>query len=362
MGQSNTSGLSASANQLSGEQSQLINLMLSMMNGTQGTATGLQGLFGPLMGIAKSMESGAGAETPGLMQQLMQLATNPQALAALTGINAQGLVQGATNYMSNPGGTNLSKLFPQAMAGLGAGSQAMNLAGPQAMNFFRGEMQNGLNPMVANNAQSQLNQQFQSATDTAMANAGPGQNTQAITQDLTNSFLQNSTNLAGNLANTSQQYMNQGAAGLTGTAQAQDFENFQRIGQQTSLAGGLDAQKMQMLMEAAGLGTNYNQQVLGNFGQGVGVGQSALNFGQGLGEIGNQLSEFNTGTLGGLQSTLGNEAFNYTDLATQLQASQPNPWTMISQLVGGGVGDYATIMGLPGKSGGGGGGGGSNPA
>jgi hypothetical protein len=350
MGQS-SSGLSSTANQLSGEQSGVFTQLLSMLGGMQGQAGQDTALNGPLAGLWQSIlgSGGAGGMAPQDMAQFMQLAMNPQALAQLTGVNAGGLTQQATNYLSNPNATNLAQTEPGVMNSL-QGPTSLSQAGPQAEAFYRNEMQQGINPQYAQNAQNQLSQQYGSALNTLNAQARPGQNLGALQQQLTNSMLGASANLGGQLAGEGQQFSNQGAQGLVGTAQATDAGQLQNLMAQLQTASGLDAQKMSMLTGAAQLGNSYNQTVLGDTQQAAGMGQNALAGAQGMVNMGNQLNEFSAGSLQGLGNTLGNEAFDYTQLATQL-ASQNNP---LSEILGGlgAAGGLASDLGSAGGAGG----------
>lgn len=365
MGSSNTSGLTNTANQLMGQQQGLFNSILSQLGssgGYGGTAAGLQGLLGPLAGIFGNILSGPGAQTPGMMSQFMNLASNPQALAAFTGINAPGLMQGATNYLSKPGQTNLAQMFPGATAQLAPGQSALGLGGSQAMDFYRNEMQQGINPQFAQNAQNQLTQQFGTSVSDIMSRAAPGQNTGAMLESAQNQLLSSSANLGGQLAGMGQQYANQGAQGLVGTGQAMDANTLQRVMGQYQMAGGLDQQTMQMLTQAAQMGTGYNQTMLGNVGQGVGMGMQGLSGAENLGQLGVGMNQFGMNMMQNMGNTLGSEGMDFTQLAAQIQASQPNPWAIGAQLLGGlggsfmGGGGMGTLLGAgaPGKGGGGG--------
>lgn len=360
-GGDNTSGLQGTANNLIGQQQSLFNSILGQLGGGYGgTANSLQGLLGPLSGIFGNILSGPGAQTPGLMSQFMKLASNPQALAAFTGINAPGLMQGATNYLSQPGQTNLSQFYPGAASQLQPGQSALNLGGNQAMDFYRGEMQNGINPQFAQNAQNQLQQQFGTSVNDIMSRAAPGQNTGAQIESAQNQLLSSSANLGGQLAGMGQQYANQGAQGLVGTSQAMDANTLSRIMGQGQLAGSVDQQTMQMLTQAAQLGTGYNQTMLGNVGQGVGMGLQGLSGAEGLGQLGVGMNQFGMNMMQGMGGTLGQEAMGFTQLAAQEAASQPNPWMIGAQLLGGlggqflGGQGFGSLLGaMPGKGGGG---------
>ena len=368
MGSPNTSGLTNTANSLMNQQQGLFNGILgnlSSSGGYGGIASGLQGLLGPLGGIFGKMmgPGGAGSMTPQMMQQFMTMASNPQALAAFTGINAPGMMQNATNYLSHPGQTNLAGMVPGAMGQLAPGQSAMGLGGSQAMDFYRNEMQQGVNPQFATNAQNQLQQQFGTSVSDILGRAAPGQNTGAQMLGAQNQLLSSSANLGGQLAGMGQQYANQGAQGLVGTGQAMDANTLQRIMGQYQMAGGLDAQTMQMLTGAANMGTGYNQQALGNIGQGAQMGMGALQGAEGLGQLGVGMNQFGMNMEQGMGNTLGQEGMNFTQMATQLAASAPNPWSIGAQLLGGLGGSFLGGPGakLLGGMGGPGKGGGSSP-
>ena len=197
-----------------------------------------------------------------LLPALLQAGVDPSVISKITGINSPQLMQQAIQYLSNPQNTQLAKQTPGVQS------------------FFNQEMKTGLNPMVAQNAQSQVQQNLQQQISDAMAQAKPGQNVNALVKDLRNQALTQSTNLAGNLAGQSQNFMNTGAQGALNTAQ------------------GLDQQYAQMLQGGANLGNQFNQQQYNNLGtstaSGQGVMQALQNYlGQGQGllsQAGNQLS------------------------------------------------------------------------
>jgi hypothetical protein len=346
-----TSGLSSSANQLSSEQASVFNSLLSQLGGMQGEAGQDTMLNGPLASLWQSIlgPGGAGGQAPADMSQFMNLAMNPQALAQLTGINAGQLTGQATSYLSNPNATNLAQTTPGVMSSL-QGPQQLGTAGPQAESFYRNEMQNGINPQYAQNAQNQLQQQYSTGLNTALAQAAPGQNTNALMQGLNNQLLSSSSNLGGQLAGMGQQYSNQGAQGLVGTAETMQQNTLQNLMAQLQTAGGLDAQKMAMLTGGAQLGNQYNQTVLGDAQQGANMGAGALSGAQSMVNMGNQLGEFGASSLQGLGTTLGNESFDYTQLASQI-AAQNNPW---SEGLGalGALGGLGSDLGTMGGSGG----------
>lgn len=291
---------------------QMINQIMSQAQGVQGQTenaiSGLEGEAGAytsqLPGLAQIMSrlnSGAAAQAPGAASSYLNNAMSPQALAALTGINAGGLTSNATNYLSKPGSTNLSQVSPGVLS------------------TYANMMVNGLNPQVQNNAQSQLQQQFQTSQANIDASALPGQNTAALNQEAQNNLLTQSTNLAGNLAGQNQAVRSQGASGLT------------------SAASGLDAQTMQYLMQAAGLGTQYNQTVLGNQAAGAGFGQNLIDQLMNFTNTGNQLNEFGIGALGSLGSQITQEGEMFADLGSNAgaNAAQTNPFSILGNMLSG---------------------------
>jgi hypothetical protein len=347
MGAPNVSGLTGPANALQAGQASMFGDIMSQLGGGYGQfANAAQSLLGPLSGVMGNIVGGPGAMTPAMMQQFMTLGANPSALAAFTGINAPGMVQNATNYLSAPGQTNMAQMFPGAMAGLAPGQSVLNMAGPQAMNVFRG-MTQGINPQFALNAQNQLQQQYGTSVADILGQAAPGQNTGAQMLQAQNQLLQGSSNLAGQLAGQSQQIAAQGAQGLVGTGQAMDANTLQRIMGQFQMAGGLDQQTMNMLMNAAQMGTGYNQMALGNIGQAAGMGMQGLGAAQNLAQLGVGMNQYGMNMMSGMGTTMGTEAGNYMDMAVKEMMAAPNPWMVGAQLLGGLAGAY---MGGPGAS------------
>lgn len=319
----------------SNEQNQQYQQLEQMVNQIMGQAQGVQGqtenaigglqseagqYTGALPGLAQIMQQlsgGAASQAPGAASSYINNAMSPSALAGTTGINAGGLTSQATNYLSQPGSTNLSQVSPGVL------SQYANM------------MTNGLNPQVQNNAQSQLQQQFQTSQANINSSATPGQNTGALDLAAQNNLLANSTNLAGTLAGENQQVRTQGAQGLT------------------SAASGLDAQTMAMLTGGAQLGSQYNQTVLGNQAAGAGFGQNLIDQIMNFVGQGNQMNEFSTGALGALGSQITQEGEYFGGLGAQAGASaaQNNPFSVLGNMLSG--------MNLGGIGIGGGGGGGT---
>ena len=87
------------------------------------------------------------------------------------------------------------------------------------------------------------------------------------------------------------------------------------------------------------------------------MGMQALQGAEGLGQLGVGMNQFGMNMMQGMGNTLGQEGFSFTDEAVKLAATQPNPWSLATQLLGGAAGAYlGGGMKLPGKGGGGGGG------
>lgn len=284
--------------QIMGNATNVNNQTLGGINSLQKQA----GQYGAVMpGLSGSMvneSTGAGAQAPGAASQYMNNAMSPEALAAATGINAGGLTQGATNYFSNPNGTNLAGVTPSALS------------------FYGNEAKTGLNPQVSSNAQDQLQQQFHQSMAGIRSQAAPGQNINATQQAAQNSLLTNSTNLGGNLAGLDQQYRNIGEQGVLSTAQ------------------GLDTQKAGMLGEAAQLGTNYNQTVLGDQAAGAGFGQQLLAALQNFAGQGNQMNEFGISALGSLGGQLNQQGEFFAGLGAGMPPPT-NPFSAIGTALSG---------------------------
>ena len=199
-----------------------------------------------------SPSTAGGVNSPQLLQQLEQFLGNPQATAAQQQF-------GTTNAnLNNTGGTNLAQQAP--------GLQS----------FYQNEMQNGINPQYAQNAQNQLTQQFQTSQNNILANARPGQNTTALEQQAQNNLLTQGANLGGQLAGESQQISQQGAQGAQQLASAQDQQKMQMLQQALQNAGASTEQINQFLTQAFQTGNQYQQQQIGNAGQAAQAGTSAL--------------------------------------------------------------------------------------
>jgi hypothetical protein len=239
----------------------------------------------PLSGVAGTQNASVNALHNGLPGAYSTALNTQGNLSGQTGINQNQLGQNLTNYASNTGGTNLSQQNP-ALSG-----------------FYQGEMKNGLNPQVAQNAQNQVAQSAAQQESNAKASHQPGQNLNAVTRDIQNNQLAQSANLAGNLAGESQQFMNQGAQGLGANAQTQD------------------QQILNMLMQGAQFGQGANTQALQNLLSAGQFGQSGLNNAQSFINQGNANVGGYTNALSGLVSNAANQAAQFGQQAQQQQQS-----------------------------------------
>ncbi len=213
--------LSKYANQLAGTNSQYYQPMLPQL------AQGFSGI--------------AQATAPGVQSGLQTLLGSQGNMQGLTGIDPNHIAQLLQQYASQPGATNVSQ------------------ATPGLQSFYQGQMQNGINPQFAQNAQNQLSQQSAQAMSDARAHAMPGQNMNALALANQDSLLQNSTNLAGSLAGQSQNFANQGAQGLGTTA------------------GNFDTQKLGLLQAGQTGAQGLNTQAIANYLSALQQGQSSLN-------------------------------------------------------------------------------------
>ncbi|MDE2097411.1 MAG: hypothetical protein KGL39_09220 [Patescibacteria group bacterium] len=379
--------LSQLLNQLMGMQTGVLNQtqqQLGMLNSEAGQYTSL------LPGLAGTMGNelaGPGSLAPGAAEQYMLAGMSPGALSSMTGVNSLAPEQQALQYLGNPGGTALSQLSPEVIAKLtgsmqlgnqfGVGKQSLAGVSPQLENFFRHqmnlsspalkgaqgmyrtEMQQGLSPQVATNAMNQLQQQFQQSLSNIKAGAAPGQNLNAADQAAQNQLLSQSTNESANLAQLSQQFKNTGAQGLEGLQQlagagaqglqgvagqldqqqlARVAQNAGLLGQATQTASMSDAQRMQMLEQAAQSSLGYNQTQLGNMQGAAGFGQNVLGGLQNFVGQGTQMQEFGAGALASLFNSLASQTSGIAGAAigAQSQASQNNPFSFLGSLFGGG--------------------------
>ena len=287
------------------------------INAAQGMMGGYQQNYAPSMAPLGAdylqIAQGPGSQAASLSNTLINMGMDPNAVAAITGINANQLVGGATNYLSNVGGTPLAQ------------------AAPGLQSFFAGEQAQGIDPRFALNAQNQLQQQAAQQQSDILSRARPGQNLAGQEQDITNSLLQASANLGGNLAGQSQQFAQQGAQGLQGLAQM------------------LGSERAANLQNAASIGSNYNQQQLQNAAGSQGTAMSALQallpfLYQGLG-----MQESGINTMTGIGSQYGNLATGAANTA----ANYGNPWATAMQNIGNTVGSGGFGTNIFGGGGGG---------
>lgn len=273
----------------------IINQMLPIAQSMQQNAGQYNAPLGGASATMSGLSSGLAGALPGMFSRFAGASTDPRVLAAMTGLNAPGAVNSAMQYSGAPGSTNLAG------------------ATPGVLDFYAKQMQQGIDPRFASNAQDQLQQNFQRSLGALDASARPGQNLGAQQREMQNSMLTQSANLGGQLAGESQQLAGQGAQGMLGAA------------------GGLDAQTLAMLNNAAQLGMGYNQQAFGNMQTGLNEGQSMeqqiMNF---LG-MGNSLQEGALSGFGNVAGMLGNQAQNMMSGAGAAQAAAGNPWSTVAQ-------------------------------
>jgi hypothetical protein len=263
-------------------------LMTNIGNTTNQYNQSYSPLVSPTSSGFGSELSGASGQLGSLSSILTQAGLDPSVISQITGINSNQLSQNAISNDQNTSGTNLAG------------------ATPGASSFYQNEMQNGINPQYAQNAQNQLQQNQNQQIAQAKASAAPGQNVNANIQSIQNAGLTNSANLAGNLAGQNQQIEQQGASGLL------------------SSATNLDSQKQGMLQSAATAGNALNQQQISNLSTSANAGSSILSalqsfIGQGLGAEQTANSE-----LGGVSGTAATSAASMQNQAQQYGASAAN--------------------------------------
>jgi hypothetical protein len=204
-------------------------------------------------------------------------------MSGQTGVNPNTGLQQLTGYASQPQNTNLSQ------------------ANPALSSFYSSEMQNGLNPQYAQNAQNQLSQANQGGMQSILQNAAPGTNINALMQNNQSQLLQNSANLQGNLAGQNQQMMNTGAQGLSNTA------------------GALDTQKLGMLQAGNTAGQQGNTQSLQNLLSTLTQGQNSLNSSNTFAGQGTASLEQAMNALSGMSQQNANQAQQFGNQAQQQQ-------------------------------------------
>jgi hypothetical protein len=246
--------------------------------GIQAGATSLQNQAGQLNAALPATMTGIqGAITSGGNQQ------------GTTGVNQNAVGQQAINYDTNTSATNLSQ------------------ANPALSSFYNSEMTGGLNQQTQLNAQNQLQQQEGQNVANLNNSAAPGVNQNNLKQQMQNSELTQSTNLAGSLAGQNQTTMQQGAQGVASTA------------------GGLDTQTMNMLQSALTGSSGLNTSSLTNLLSVLGLGTSAAT-------AGTTATNDSNSALGGLFSGYGTQA---TDFGAQAQQNEQATGLSFGQLIGG---------------------------
>lgn len=358
--------------------------VVSYLNNPGGTLSGLNGVGGEtLAGMQRGAAGGSnlGQITPQMIQQMLGSAAGAQ------GVGGQ-VMQG----LSQP--TNLQALTPGVQQGLlsggvTGGSPGAPGTGAQALSFYGGEMQNGLDPAVVNSAMGQQQVGFDRQLADVRNMLGGRSNIGAIMSDIGMQDEQSRAQLLSSLAAQNQGVRQQGAAGLFGTGQAMDSQSAQRMiqalaaggqldaqtaqnllsqygvaqgnnqmaqgaaqgalgaaggldqqqlqyllgAQQT--AGGIDAQTMQMLTQAYQLAQQGQNQVLGNFGNAYGAGNTALgNVQNYVGQGRNFLPGVASG-IGGIADTYGQRAGQAAGnaAASASQAAATNPFSSLGSIL-----------------------------
>lgn len=213
-------------------------------------------------------------------------------ITALTSGIPGNLNSSVFNYLLNPQSTNLAQAYPGLQSLLS-----------QAGGFYNQEMTQGLSPAYINNALGNYQTQAQQGINSTVNQLGSAlPNLAGSVKDMNLNSDMGRANLLSSLGAQNQSVMGQGAAGLEGVSQAG-----------AGLAGGLDAQTLQMLT-------------------------SALSGSQGAQNSG----------LSSLNSLFGvyNQSAQYdTSMAAQLQQQQANMW---ASLLNGamGLGETAATKGF----------------
>jgi hypothetical protein len=191
---------------------------------------------------------------------------------------------------------------------------------PGLEQFYKNEQQQGLNPQYAQNAQNQLGQANQQGMAEILRNAAPGTNTNALMQNLQSNFLQNSANLQGNLAGQSQNFANQGAQGLAGTA------------------GAADTQKLGLLQAGNTAGQQGNASALQNLLTVLQQGQSAQSGANSFMQQGGTDLQAAMNALSGLSSQNAAQAQQFGQQAQQQQSGK-------NSMIGSGIGAGLSLFG-----------------
>jgi len=235
----------------------------------QGYANGLaqnnSRYYQPLLsGLSSSYGAQANAVSPGLTKGLGAAVNSGGNLQGQTGVNPNAGLQQLTQYASQPQNTALQGVTP----GL--------------QQFYQNEQTQGLNPQYAQNAQNQLSQANQQGLKTEMAHAAPGTNMNALMQNNQAQFLQDSTNLQGNLAGQSQNFANSGAQGVANTAGAADTQKLGLLQAGNTAGQQGNTQALQNLLSSLGVGTQAQSNTNSFMQQGGTDLQQAMNALSGL--------------------------------------------------------------------------------
>lgn len=282
MGGKNNSAANAEQTALNNQQG--INNQLSQY-ANQTAQQNSQYYQAPLAATSQGYSGAASAISPLLGSNYTTALSSGGNLQGQTGINVNQLGQNLTGYASNTGATNLAQQNP-ALTG-----------------FYQNEMQNGINPQYAANAQSQIQQNGAQQLADARSHMAPGQNMNGVTRDIQNQTLANSVNVAGNLAGQSQTFANQGAQGVGTTANS------------------LDTQTLSMLQAALGGGQSVNQNAITNLLNTLNAGQTGLNNTTSfLGQGGSQLNNAEN-SLAGIAQQNASQAAQFGQQAQQQQGS-----------------------------------------
>lgn len=299
MGSGGKNGNSASGAEQTAlnNQSQLNNQILGQSN--QLAATNSQFYQPLLQGLSSAYGNNTGAISGGLSSGLGTALNSGGNLSGQTGVNPNQGLQQLTQYASQPGSTNLQGVTP----GL--------------QQFYQNEQNQGLNPQYAQNAQNQLGQASQQGMQNILAHAAPGTNTNALMQNNQSQLLQNSTNLQGNLAGQSQNFSNQGAQGVAGTASS------------------ADSQKLGMLQAGNTAGQQGNTQSLQNLLATLTQGQNSLNNSNSFMQQGNTNQQAAMNAMAGIAQQNASQASQFGQQAQQQQQGKNGS---IGGLLGTGIG------------------------
>lgn len=234
-----------------------------------------------------------------LNTDIMSVLTNPAMRDAFTGIPMQGITGNTLSYLSNPGAT---------MSGAGG-------VGGQSIPFFLQEAQQGIDPAVVG---SQLNN---------LQNANLRQ-----INSMRNSLGSGMANPEGMMRDLGYQSMGSQADLLSGIAgQDQAFKN-NAMSTAQQIAGGLDAQTMQMLLNAYNIGNQQTQQGVSGLQQAGQTGQNniqdLLNY-LGLGNA--SLGAASSG-MTNLANQYGAAGMNAANNAANISANATNPFSSLANL------------------------------